>query len=53
MLFLEDLKACKGKGYVLFIMNFVHTRLDIQLKFIKDNDVLTSMQWVQKHLLLA
>ena len=52
-LLLEDFKVFKGKICVLFIMNFVHTRLDTQLIFIKDNDVLDSMQWVQQHVLLA
>ena len=52
-LLLEDFKVFKGKICVLFIMNFVHTRLDTQLMFIKDNDVLASMQLVQQHALLA
>ena len=42
-LLLKDFKVFKGNGHVLFIMNFVHTRLDTQLMFIKDNDVLASM----------
>lgn len=44
MLLLEDFKLFKGKGHILFIMNFIHTRLDTLLMFIKGNDVLTSMQ---------